>query len=209
MSPFGQLINGASQCEIWPGVLKTDEGPSVQFAVETPLTGSFDTGLVPTDRTAVTRAKMLQQAAFFKAPVTMTYTGPVRACGYPLEAVVTDATVDFPSPYETKPKVTKRGRVTRMSAAVGGLRLRLVVSDLARIAHDHDRRARGASPSQTELAGSPAHAVDRRAVKLARLLRRAKARRAATKITFAGPVIACGQTLNHVVTKASTRRPRR
>ncbi len=208
MSPVGLLINGASQCEIWPGVLKTDAGPSVKFAVETPLTGNLDTGLVPTDRTAVTRAKMLQQAAFFKAPVTMTYTGPVSACGYPLDAVVTDATVDFPSPYETKPKVTKRGRITRMSrpSVVSGY------GSSCRLWRGSLTTTTGVQWSfavETELAGSPAHAVDRRAVKLARLLRRAKGRRAVTRITFAGPVIACGQTLTHVVTKATTRRPRR
>ena len=202
MSPLGLLINGASRCTIWPGVLKTDAGPSVRFAVETPLAGSFDTGLVPTDRTAVTRAKMLQQAAFFKAPVTMTYTGPVRPCGYPLEAVVTAATVKFPSPYETKPKVTKRGRITRMSrpSVVSGY------GSSCRIWRGSFKATTGVRVGfavQTELAGSPARAADRRAVRLARLLRRAKGRGAATKITFAGPVIACGQTLNHVVTKMS------
>jgi hypothetical protein len=205
MSPVGLLINGASKCEIWPGVLKTDAGPSVRFAVQTPLTGSFDTGLVPADPTAVTRAKMLQQGAFFKAPVTMTYTGPVRPCGYPLDAVVMDATVDFASPYETKPKITKRGRITRMSApsvvSGYGSSCRLWRGSLTTTTG-----VRWSFAVETELAGSPAHAVDRRAVKLARLLRRAKGGRAVTTITFAGPVIACGQTLPRAVTRASTTR---
>ena len=118
MSAFGQLILGStSTCEMWPGILKTDAGASLLFAVETPMTGSLDKGLYPTDPAAVKQAKLLQQARIFgaRAPVTMTYTGPVNACGYELEAVVKTATISFPSPYDTKPKVTRRGRVTRMS----------------------------------------------------------------------------------------------
>ena len=99
--------------------MKTDAGPSFQFAVQTPLIGDLaTTGLKPADPEAVVLARMLQRAAFFgaRAPVTMTYTAPVSVCGYPLDAVVTAATVTFPSPYETKTKFTRRGRVTRMSA---------------------------------------------------------------------------------------------
>jgi hypothetical protein len=209
MSPFGHLINGTSaQCEIWPGILKTDAGESLQFAVETPLRGSLDTELVPTDPAAFPMARMLRQAAVLKAPVTMTYSGPVTACGYPLDAVVIDATVKFPSPYETKPKVTKRGRVTRMSApsVVSGY------GSSCRVWRGSLTTTTGIRWSfavETELTGSPARAADRSAVRLARLLRRAKGRRAVTTITYAGSVIACGKTLKHVVTKATTRRPRR
>ena len=63
---------------------------------------------------------------------------------------------------------------------------------------------------ETRLTGSPAHAADRRAARTARTLRRALAegRTAVTTITFAGPVIACGKELDHVVTRASiARRP--
>ena len=119
MSAFGQTILGpTSTCRMWPGILKTDAGPSLLFAVETPLAGNVNTtGLNPTDPAAFKLAKLLQSARIFgaRAPVTMTYTGPVSACGYPLEAVVKTATIAFPSPYDTKPKTTRRGRVTRMS----------------------------------------------------------------------------------------------
>jgi hypothetical protein len=122
--------------------------------------------------------------------------------------VVTDATAKFPSPYETKPKVTKRGRVTRMSApsvvSGNGSTCRLWRGSLTTTTG-----VRWSFAVATELTGSPAHAADPHAVKLARLLRRAKGRRAVTRITFAGPVIACGKTLQRVVTKASTTRPPR
>jgi hypothetical protein len=179
----------------------------VQFAVQTPLTGNLDTGLTPTDRTAVTRARMLRQAALFKAPVTMTYTGPVSVCGRPLEAVVTAAAVRFPSPYDTRPKVTKRGRVTRMSppSVVSGYgsSCRIWRGSL-----DTPTGERVHFAVVTPLTGSPAQAADRRAVRTARTLRRARARgrRAVTTITVAGPVVACGKTLPRAVIKASTTR---
>ena len=59
------IIGASSTCEMWPGILKTDAGPSLLFAVETPMTGSLDTGLNPTDPAALKRAKLLQQARFF------------------------------------------------------------------------------------------------------------------------------------------------
>ena len=211
MSVFGQLINGpTSTCQMWPGILKTDAGPSLLFAVETPMTGDLNTtGLKPADPAAFKLAKLLQSAWIFgaRAPVTMTYTGPVNACGYPLEAVVKSATIAFPSPYDTNPKVTKRGRITRLSrpSVVSGN------GSTCRIWRGSIKTTIGVRMRfsiVTRLTGSPPRAADRRAVKTVATLRRARARgrSAVTKIIVAGPVIACGKTLHHVVTRASIAR---
>ena len=92
--------------------MKTDAGPSFQFAVQSPLVGDLaTTGLVLADPHAFELATMLQRAKFFgaRAPVTMTYTpGPVRACGYPLDNVVTAATVKFSG---TRPPESGEDRV--------------------------------------------------------------------------------------------------
>ncbi len=208
MSALGQSILGpAGVCRMWPGILKTDAGPSLLFAVETPLAGDINTtGLNPTDPAAFPLAKLLQAAMLFgtRAPVTMTYTGPVKACGYPLEAVVKSATIAFPSPYDTKGKTTRRGRVTRMSGpsvvSGNGSTCKLWRGSIKTTVGERMRFS-----VETPLTGSPAHAADRRAVKNARTLRRAlaKGRAAVARITVAGPVIACGKTLGHVVTRAS------
>ena len=105
----------------------------------------------------------------------MTYTGPVNACGYPLEAVVKTATIAFPSPYDTKPKATRRGRVTRMSgpSVVSGN------GSTCKIWRGSIRTTIGERMRfsvETPLTGSPARAADRRAVKTARTLRRALAK---------------------------------
>ena len=208
MSAFGQLITGStSTCQMWPGILKTDAGPSLLFAVETPMAGDINTtGLNPTDPAAFKLAKLLQSARIFgaRAPVTMTYTGPVNACGYPLEAVVKSATIAFPSPYDTKQKTTRRGRVTRMSGpsvvSGNGATCKLWRGSIKTTLGERMRFS-----VETPLTGSPARAADRRAVKNARTLQRAlaKGRGAVARITVAGPVIACGKALGHVVTRAS------
>jgi hypothetical protein len=140
----------------------------------------------------------------------MTYTGPVNACGYVLDAVVTTATIAFPSPYDTKPRVTKRGRVTRMSgpSVVSGNGSTCDIwGGSIKTAHG-DRMTFSV---ETPLTGSPPRAADRRAVNTATTLRRALAKgaTAVATITFAGPVIACGKTLDRAVTNASVAtRPR-
>jgi hypothetical protein len=213
MSAFGQLIRGSpTQCEMWPGILKTDAGPPLTFAVMTPLIGRLDTtGLQPADPEAFKQAKLLQRAYLFgaRAPVTMTYTGPVNACGYPLEAVVTTATVAFPSAYETKPKVTRRGRVTRLSgpSVVSG---NGSTCQIWRGSIKTTSGVRMRFSVETRLAGAPRRPADRRAVKTVRTLRRAlaKGRSAVTTITLVGSVIACGKRLGNVVTRASIARAR-
>ena len=69
MSPLGSTILGpASQCRLWPGIMKTDAGPSFQFAVQSPLVGDLTTtGLVLADPHAFELATMLQRAKFFGA----------------------------------------------------------------------------------------------------------------------------------------------
>ena len=54
---------------MWPGILKTDAGPSLLFAVETPMTGDLNTtGLNPTDPAAFKLAKLLQAAMHLRKP---------------------------------------------------------------------------------------------------------------------------------------------
>ncbi len=139
MSPVGEFVFGATgSCKMWRGFLKTDAGPSLEFAVQTPMIGNLETGLNPADPGAAVQARMLQRAAFYRAraPVTMTYTAPANVCGFQPDAVVTAATVRFPSPYDTKPKVTRRGRVRKLSAPSVITRIRRVVPDLARLVQD-------------------------------------------------------------------------
>lgn len=211
ISAFGQLINGpTSTCQMWPGILKTDAGPSLLYAVVTPMTGDLNTtGLKPADPTAVKLAQLLESAWIFgaRAPVTMTYTGPVDACGYRLEAVVKSATIAFPSPYDTNPKTTRRGRVTRLSrpsvVSGNGSTCRIWRGSIKTTIGERMRFS-----IVTRLTGTPPRAADRRALKTVATLRRALARgrSAVTTITYAGPVIACGKALRRVVTRASIAR---
>jgi hypothetical protein len=205
MSPLGLAILGATgSCRLWPGIMKTDAGPSFQFAVQSPLVGDLaTTGLVLADPHAFELATMLQRAGFFgaRAPVTMTYTpGPVRVCTRPLDNVVTAATVRFPSPYETKKKFTRRGRVTQLSAPT------VITGDgsscrfwRGSFKPSIGRRFRFAV--ETPLTGSPPRPADRRAVKNATALRRARTKRTRRTVTFATPVIACGEQLKAAVTR--------
>jgi hypothetical protein len=208
MSAFGQLILGPTTCEMWPGILKPDAGPSLQFAVMTPLVGDLETsGLKPADPAAFKLAKLLQSARIFgtRAPVTMTVTGPVNACGYPLEAVVKTATIAFPSAYDTKPKDTRRGRITRLSrpslVSGNGATCRIWGGSIKTTSGERKRFS-----IVTRLTGTPPRAADRRAVKTVATLRRAKRRGFLATITYAGSVIACGKALARVVTRASIGR---
>ena len=130
----------------------------------------------------------------------MTYTGPLRPCGYPLDNVVAAATVKFQSPYKPEKNFTRRGRVTQMSAPT------VITGDgsSCRIWRGSFKPAVGRRfrfAVETPLTGSPPRPADRRAVKNAARLRRARARRARATITFAGPVIACGEQLKAAVTR--------
>ena len=129
----------------------------------------------------------------------------MNACGYPLAAVVKTATIAFPSAYETKPKFTRRGRITRLSgpSVVSG---NGATCQVWRGSMRTTSKVRMRFSIATRLTGTPPRPADRRAVKAVKTLRRARAKRRTAAITFAGRVFACGERLGNVVTRASIAR---
>ena len=112
MSPgIAILTLPPDHCEAWRGAMRTDAGKTIDFFVETALTGDLrTTGLHPVDKTAFQRARALLQACgLVQPPTTITYRGPVTACGYDLAAVVTAVKVKLPRHRRT-------GRITRLSS---------------------------------------------------------------------------------------------
>ncbi len=78
--------NGAS-CEIWKGTAKTRPGATFSFAIESGLRNGH-----PNQR-AVNIVKTLKRARAEKRRATITYAGPIEACGKILPHVVTGAAI--------------------------------------------------------------------------------------------------------------------
>jgi hypothetical protein len=198
MSPLGVLVQrGSDTCHVWPGRLRTAAGRTLDFAVETPLTGDLQHGgLEPTDPAAAPRAQRLVQAWVLRARAvaTITHTGPIDACGEPLQAVVTAAAVTV-----TKQQTTRRtGRVRKLSAP----RIASADGTSCRVWTGRLRTRSGPTipiAVETALSGTRARAVDPRAARLVATLRRARANKRRATITSSGPVIACGETFDSVV----------
>jgi hypothetical protein len=205
MSPLGALVyQGSSICQVWKGTLRTDAGRTIDFTVETAMSGDIHQGgIKPVDRTAFPRSQRLVQAWLLRkrAFATITYTGPIDACGLTLDAVVTAATVTV-----TKQQTFRwTGRVTRISAP----RTASADGQSCRVWTGRRKGTRSTTVRfavETPLTGTPPHAADRRAAKLASTLRKARTRKRRTTITASGPVIACGETFLAVVRKVSVHR---
>jgi hypothetical protein len=182
ISPGVALLQlGRNYCEAWHGAMRTTAGQTIDFYVETALTGDLQTtGLLPVDKAADQRAKALQQAWALRPrpPTTITYKGPVTACGFHLSAVVTAVKVKLP-----RHRVT--GRVKRLSSArvrSGGCKLWTGL-----LAPRAGRRFR--------------FAVQTRGV--ARALRRARKRHALTTVTYVVDAgIPCNPRVTIIVVRA-------
>lgn len=87
-------------CDIWHGALSTSGGRTIRFSLETPLITDAQMGLHPANPGAARTADALLKAwaEDGRATVTLTYTGPLVACGKSLTRVVTRAAVRLSSP---------------------------------------------------------------------------------------------------------------
>jgi hypothetical protein len=101
-SPISELVirasgDGTSYCRYWNGTLTTDAGQKIDLFVETALSGSLDTALVPTDPRAIKMVQTLARARSRKGSVaTISYVDSVLACGLTLTNVVTSASATSP-----------------------------------------------------------------------------------------------------------------
>ena len=207
VSPFGQLVsNGQSNCKVWPSTIRTTSGQEINFAVQTPLSGSLaGGGLNPTDPNAAPRAQLIETAFLRKAFTTITITGPVNACGLNLPAVVTDVNVQLP-PLKNS---TMKGRVLRISAGSNfsgnGESCKAWKGVLKTTS---GKRIRFSVVTKTQ----NGQAVSANAPKTAKALKKAKEKgeRAQATITYqAGSANACGRKFTNPVNKAKvkTKRP--
>jgi hypothetical protein len=78
--------NGAS-CEIWSGAMKTRSGATFSFALESRLTKGH------ANQRAVNIVKALKRARADKRRATITYAGPIEACGKIVPHVVSAASL--------------------------------------------------------------------------------------------------------------------
>jgi hypothetical protein len=78
--------NGAS-CEIWSGAMKTRSGATFSFALESRLTNGH------ANQRAVNIVKTLKRARADKRRATITYAGPIEACGKIVPHVVSAASL--------------------------------------------------------------------------------------------------------------------
>jgi hypothetical protein len=214
MSPVAALVSQPhadgtrSFCNVWRGALRTDAGRAMDIYVQSPLTGNLDAGgLLPTDPTAFGRVTALQHAAAlrYRAPVRISYLGPVKACGLPLTGVVTAVTVKVRKTHK------QRGRITRISRPVvvagAGTRCKIWKGSLKTRSGRAFRFA-----IETDL-GSPFYphrpdmAADPAAARIVKFLKhdRALGRGVVTTVTYMGPIEACGRKLKNVVTNARQR----
>ena len=188
MSPSGALLSlPPDVCEVWHGTMRTNAGQTIDFYVETPLTGDLQTtGLHPVDKTAAQRASALFQAWKLgrKAPAIITYRGPLTACGYQLGAVVTAVTVELPRQRRT-------GRITRMSS--GRMQSGGCTEWTGQLKARSGQKVRFAVVSPS----------------VAKVLRRARKRRAITTITYVDTAgTPCDPRLRVVVVQARSARAR-
>jgi hypothetical protein len=102
-SPISEVVIRAnpdgttSYCRYWNGTLTTDAGQQIDLFVETGLSGSLDTELLPTDPTAFKMVHTLERARSRKGSVaTISYADSVLACGLTLTNVVTSASSTSP-----------------------------------------------------------------------------------------------------------------
>ena len=94
------VVSGAgTRCKIWNGSLKTRSGHTLRFAIETDLGSALypDKPDVPADPAAARIVKFLKHDRALGRGVvtTVTYMGPIDACGRTLRNVVTDARQRF------------------------------------------------------------------------------------------------------------------
>ena len=90
------VVSGAgTRCKIWKGSLKTRSGRTLRFAIETDLGSALypDKPNMPADPAAARIVKFLKHDRALGRGVvtTVTYMGPIEACGRKLKNVVTNA----------------------------------------------------------------------------------------------------------------------
>jgi hypothetical protein len=198
-SPGSALVAQAgSLCQVWKGTVKPASGAKLELALVSPATGSPKTGWQATDARVVQLTKDLQQADLEHLKTTVTYTGPVDACGVTLDHVVTSVVL-APGP---KPKSITRSGTIYSFALAGEYQGCRVWTGTMQEASGFSRDIAVVTPLRN------GRATDPNAPRLAKALRRALTQHHRARVTFAGPITTCGVTRRHVVLRVTVSRGR-
>jgi hypothetical protein len=105
------LVGPAERCVVRQATFKANSGETLRLTVMWPLVQSGPGSWSATDPDAVRRFEDLQRASALKAATTVTFSGPLTACGATIDHLVSAVVVSS----EPARRGTRTGRVERVS----------------------------------------------------------------------------------------------